>query len=185
MFSDKTNSWISFKDLIKEVSILISPLVIYWPNIKNIVLTSSSLLSFIWVNWTLPTNFFIWFLHVSLDFFVCSKPNQFFLNIFERSDQGSIQLERSCTNQILRTLFSRCRRFWASYGWTGRFQPSRSMDVDTQYRLPSLCLCGWVNCWYGLVDHSTHKMWHHFKHWTNLVTASLVSWSMIEVFRII
>lgn len=41
------------------------------------------------------TNFFIGFLQESPDLFVCSEPNQFFFNIFERPDQENVQLNWS------------------------------------------------------------------------------------------
>lgn len=56
------------------------------------------------------TNFFIWFIHGSPDFIVGLGPNQNFLNIMKISNKEASNSTGPCTDQILRTWFSLCRR---------------------------------------------------------------------------
>jgi len=103
------------------------------------------------------TNFFIWFIHASSDFFVGHGLNQTFPNIFERSDQGRVELRGSFRN-ILTKCWEHCSHVIVIYelhpGELGG-PMKRSMNGNTQHSPPSACICGWVEDWFNPIDPST------------------------------
>ena len=124
-------------------------------------------------------NVFIWCIQECLDLFVVPGPDQTFMNLFNISNQRSVQHDQPSS-----TILTKDREHgyqslsFMSFIRLIRTLPVESVDgrrYSTQHHPPSVCLCSRVGGWFDTADPSTRRGWHQCESWTGGVVSPCYS----------